>query len=141
MADRISKQKRSWNMSRIRGRNTKPELIVRSLLHRMGFRYRLHVRGLPGCPDIVLRKYKIVLLVHGCFWHRHGCKSTATPKSNTLFWQTKFDSNVARDATVVKQLRACGWRVLTIWACKVKDEVKLKKQLERFFAKTIHAVL
>ncbi|MBZ5680235.1 MAG: very short patch repair endonuclease [Acidobacteriia bacterium] len=138
MADRISKQKRSWNMSRIRGRNTKPELIVRSLLRRMGFRYRLHVRALPGCPDIVLHKYKIVLLVHGCFWHRHGCKSTATPKTNTRFWQTKFDSNVARDAKVTKQLRAGGWRVLTIWACKAKDEVKLTKQLERFFAKTTH---
>jgi DNA mismatch endonuclease (patch repair protein) len=140
VADRISRQKRSWNMSRIRGRNTKPELIVRSLLHRMGFRYRLHVRTLPGCPDIVLPKYKVILLVHGCFWHRHGCKSTATPKSNTLFWKTKFDGNVARDAVVVKQLRACGWRVLTIWACKVNDEGKLKKQLERFFAKTPNTV-
>jgi DNA mismatch endonuclease (patch repair protein) len=106
----------------------------------MGFRYRLHVRTLPGCPDIVLSKYNVVLLVHGCFWHRHGCKLTYTPKSNTQFWQTKFDSNVARDALVVKQLRACGWRVLTIWACTVNDEEKLKKQLERFFARTTNTV-
>jgi DNA mismatch endonuclease (patch repair protein) len=141
MTDRLTPERRSWNMSRIRGADTKPELIVRSLLHRMGFRYRLHVRTLPGCPDIVLHKYKVVLLVHGCFWHRHGCKSTYTPKSNALFWKTKFDSNVVRDALVIKQLRACGWRVLTIWACKVKDEVKLKKQLERFFAHTANTVL
>jgi DNA mismatch endonuclease (patch repair protein) len=107
----------------------------------MGFRYRLHVRKLPGCPDIVLPRFKCVIFVHGCFWHRHGCKSTATPKSNVLFWQNKFESNVARDAAVKKELRACGWRILTIWACKAKDEVELKKQLDRFFAKAIHAGL
>ena len=134
MADRISKERRSWNMSRIRGGNTKPELIVRSLLHRLGFRYRLHVRTLPGCPDIVLPKYRVVVLVHGCFWHRHGCKSTATPKSNKSFWQAKFKENVARDAAVCKQLRAYGWRVLTIWACRVSDEVKLGRQLKRFLS-------
>jgi DNA mismatch endonuclease, patch repair protein len=141
MADRLTPQRRSWNMSRIKGKNTKPEVTVRRLLHQMRLRFRLHVRQLPGCPDIVLARWKSAIFVHGCFWHRHGCKSTATPKSNTLFWQTKFDSNVARDEMVVKQLRASGWRVLTIWACDVKDEVKLKKHLERFFAKTTHTVL
>jgi DNA mismatch endonuclease, patch repair protein len=119
-------------MSRIRGANTKPELAVRSLLHRMGFRYRLHVRTLPGCPDIVLPKYKAVVLVHGCFWHRHGCKSTATPKSNQSFWQAKFKQNIARDSEVRKQLRANGWNVLTVWACTVKNEVKLERQLKDF---------
>jgi DNA mismatch endonuclease, patch repair protein len=141
VSDRISSQRRSWNMSRIRGLNTAPEIRVRSILHRLGYRFRLHSKSLPGKPDIVLPKYKAVVLVHGCFWHRHGCKSTATPKSNTRFWQAKFESNVARDAAVHKQLRAFGWRVLTIWACKIKDEVKLKKQLGRFLAKTSHAVL
>jgi DNA mismatch endonuclease (patch repair protein) len=87
---------------------------------------------LPGKPDIVLPKYKAVVLVHGCFWHRHGCKLTATPKSNKSFWQAKFKQNVARDSAVQKQLRDYGWRVLTIWECKVRDEAKLEKQLKRF---------
>jgi DNA mismatch endonuclease, patch repair protein len=134
VSDRITKQRRSWNMSRIRGENTAPEVRVRSLLHRLGYRFRLHSRVLPGKPDIVLPKYKAVVLVHGCFWHRHGCKSTATPKSNKSFWQAKFKQNVTRDAAVRKQLRASGWSVLTIWACTVKDEVNLTRQLNRFLA-------
>ena len=132
MTDRISKERRSWNMSRIRGSNTTPEIRVRSVLHKLGYRFRLHSRALPGIPDIVLPKYKAVVFVHGCFWHRHGCKSTPTPKTNRRFWRRKFEQNIARDAVVRKQLRALGWRVLIIWACGVKDEAKLKQQLEYF---------
>jgi DNA mismatch endonuclease (patch repair protein) len=130
--DRITKTQRSWNMSRIRGANTAPEILVRSLLHRLGYRFRIHDPTLPGKPDIVLPKHRAVVLVHGCFWHRHGCKSTATPKSNVSFWQAKFKQNVARDTAVRRQLRNAGWRVLTIWACRVNDEEKLEKQLKRF---------
>lgn len=130
--DRISKKRRSWNMSRIRGANTAPEIRVRSLLHRLGFRFRLHKGELPGKPDIVLPKHRAIVLVHGCFWHRHGCKSTATPKSNMSFWRAKFKQNVTRDATVRKLLRESGWRVLTVWACWVKDEEELARKLKRF---------
>ena len=98
MTDILSKERRSWNMSRIRGSDTKPELLVRSLLHRMGYRFRLHRKDLPGRPDIVLPKYRTVIFVHGCFWHRHkGCKYAYTPKSRTDFWQNKFQGTVERD--------------------------------------------
>jgi len=130
--DRLTRKRRSWNMSRIRGTNTDPEIRVRSLLHRLGYRFRLHGRDLPGKPDIVLRKYNAVVLVHGCFWHRHGCKWTYVPKSNKDFWRVKFERNVARDALVRKQLRAHGWRVLTIWACTTKDEKQLERRLKSF---------
>ena len=118
--DRISKEHRSWNMSRIKGRDTKPELIVRSMLHRMGYRFRLHVKTLPGKPDIVLPKYKTVIFVHGCFWHRHkGCKYAYTPKTRRAFWQAKFQANQERHDTVAAQLRSHGFLVVTIWECAV----------------------
>lgn len=130
--DRISKARRSWNMSRIRGKNTTPELVVRSLLHSMGYRFRLHVRKLPGRPDIVLPKYRTVLFVHGCYWHRHpGCKYAYTPKSRTRFWQRKFDSNVAHDKSVNGQLRKLVWRVVTVWECEIRDIPKLRRRLKR----------
>ena len=130
--DRISKAHRSWNMSRIRGKNTAPEILVRSLLHRMGYRFRLHVAKLPGKPDITLAKHKTVVFVHGCYWHRHqGCKYAYTPKSRRRFWQQKFESNIARDEVVRKQLKALGWRVVVVWECETRDMGKLRRRLKR----------
>jgi DNA mismatch endonuclease (patch repair protein) len=106
-------------MSGIRGKNTKPELIVRRFLHSAGLRFRLHAK-LPGKPDLVLPKYRTVVFVHGCFWHRHeGCRYATMPTSNPVFWQEKFTSNVRRDAMVRRQLEELGWRVLVIWACQL----------------------
>jgi DNA mismatch endonuclease (patch repair protein) len=107
-------------MSRIRSANTKPEVAFRKALHRLGFRYRLHGRKLPGKPDIVLSKHKTVIFVHGCFWHRHsGCKVATFPKSNTSFWIDKFTRNVARDTRVAAELRQIGWRVFVVWECQL----------------------
>lgn len=120
MTDSLTKERRSWNMSRIRAENTRPEVLVRSILHRMGYRFRLHVRNLPGRPDIVLPKFKTVLFVHGCFWHRHqGCKYAYNPKSRVDFWQTKFHQNVERDREVEKQLKELNWKVRVVWECEV----------------------
>ncbi len=114
-------------MSNIRGKNTKPELIVRRYLHSQGFRYRLHVKKLPGKPDIVLPKYKAVVFVHGCFWHQHhGCKYAYMPKTNTKMWRTKFESNVARDRLAIESLHNLGWRSIIIWECQIEpDKLKL----------------
>ena len=126
MTDKISKEHRSWNMSRIRSKHSKPEKQVRSVLHRMGYRFRLHVTDIPGKPDIVLPKYQTIIFVHGCFWHRHeGCKYAYTPKSRVTFWEQKFKNNLERHAKVTQQLRDLGWKVLTIWECEVKDSNKL----------------
>jgi len=131
--DRISKQHRSWNMSRIRGKDTTPEKKVRSLLHRLGYRFRLHCDELPGSPDIVLPRFKAVIFVHGCYWHRHeGCKLAYTPKTRVRFWQTKFDDNVARDKRTVTDLRKRGWRVLVVWECQVPNTKRLAHRLIRF---------
>lgn len=120
--DKITKEHRSWNMSRIRGRDTKPELIVRSLLHKMGFRFRLHRKDLPGKPDIVLPRYKTVIFIHGCFWHRHeGCKFAYSPKSRVDFWQSKFSCNINRDVIVKNKLEEAGWKVIVIWECSISE--------------------
>lgn len=119
--DRIDKQRRSWNMSQIKCKNTAPEMLVRSTLHAMGYRFRLHSRGLPGRPDIVLPKYRIVLFVHGCFWHRHGCRFSYIPKSRVTFWQSKFNQNVERDRKVFRALKSLGWKVVTVWECEAKS--------------------
>ena len=125
MVDHLSKEKRSWNMSRILSKNTKPETIVRSTLHRMGFRFRIGVKELPGRPDIVLSKYNTIIFVHGCFWHRHkGCKRCTTPSSNPAYWFNKFQKNVQRDKLVVKELQEIGWRVIIIWECEVKGDIE-----------------
>lgn len=117
---------RSRMMSGIRGKNTKPELAVRSFLHRAGLRFRLHAK-LPGKPDLVLPKYRTVVFVHGCFWHRHeDCRYATTPTSNPEFWREKFAANVRRDARVRQQLEELGWRVLVIWSCQL-DEPSLKR--------------
>ena len=120
MADIVDRVTRSRMMSRIGTSDTEPEIIVRSQLHRAGLRFRLHVRALPGTPDIVLPKWRVVLFVHGCFWHRHrNCRFAYTPKSNRRFWKAKFLANVSRDAEKTTQLRRAGWRVLTIWECQL----------------------
>jgi len=120
-------------MSRIKGKDTKPELVVRSLLHRMGFRFRVHLRRLPGCPDITLPRWKSIIFVHGCFWHRHAnCRFAYTPKSRKKFWNSKFEKNTARDVAVRTLLRQSGWRVLTIWECWIKDEDALATRLKNF---------
>jgi len=129
--DRISADKRSWNMSRINSRNTKPEKAVRSLLHRMGYRFRLHKKDLPGKPDIVLPKHRTVVFVHGCFWHRHeNCRYTTTPKSNRDFWLAKFKTNVERDKAKASLLEAAGWKVIVVWQCELSDLHTLKQKLE-----------
>lgn len=130
--DRLSVNRRSWLMSRVRGENTTPELTVRKYLHALGFRYRLHDRNLPGKPDIVLPKYRTVVFVHGCFWHRHrGCRYASMPKSNVKFWKGKFELNVARDKRNAAALRKAGWRCLTIWGCEVKLNENLDRLAER----------
>ena len=131
--DIISKEKRSWNMSRIRSKDTKPEMIVRSLLHRMGYRFRLHDKGLPGKPDIVLPKYKTVIFVHGCFWHRHlKCKYAYTPKSKIDFWEKKFADNISRFKIVKKKLEHLNWNVFVIWECEIKSNADLVNKLGRY---------
>lgn len=115
---------RSRMMASIRGKDTRPELSLRLALFAAGFRYRLHVRCMPGSPDLVFAKYRAVLFVHGCFWHRHeGCRYTTTPKSNSDFWRLKFDGNVSRDARSVALLREAGWRVGIVWECALKRSV------------------
>lgn len=123
MADRISAEHRSWNMSRIRGKDTKPEIVLRSLMHRAGFRYRLHDKRLPGKPDLVLPKYKTAIFVNGCYWHRHqGCPKATTPKTNTAFWTKKFEGTIERDARKESELIARGWRVITVWECALETD-------------------
>jgi len=132
MVDHLTRQMRSWNMSRIRSKDTNVEIILRSLLHRMGYRFRLHCKDLPGKPDIVLPKYKAVIFVHGCFWHRHkGCKRCTTPSSNLRYWQAKFDRNIKKDKENTAELRKNGWRVMIIWECKLKYPEKLIKYFSR----------
>ena len=109
-------------MRGIRGRDTKPELVVRRYLHRAGLRYRLHVKSLPGRPDIVLARHRAVVLVHGCFWHRHpGCRFAYVPKSREQFWREKLDGNAQRDTKVVDALHRLGWRVFVVWECEMTD--------------------
>ena len=121
MADLLSPEKRSWNMSRIKGANTKPEMLVRSMLHRAGFRFRIHDKSLPGKPDIVLKKYKSVIFVNGCFWHRHeGCAEATTPKTRREFWEAKFKRTVVRDKEQKDALEKLGWHVFCIWECELK---------------------
>ena len=131
--DKISKNHRSWNMARIKSSDTSPEKITRSLLHRMGYRFRIQRDDLPGKPDIVLPKYNTAILVHGCFWHRHAnCKYSYTPKSNVSFWEKKFEQNITRDERNIKNLESTGWNVLVVWECETKNQVKLIDKLIHF---------
>jgi DNA mismatch endonuclease (patch repair protein) len=130
MADVHSKTIRSYNMSRIRSKNTKPEILVRKFLFSKGFRYKLHDKNLPGKPDIILPKYKTAIFVNGCFWHGHvGCKYYVVPKSRTEWWLNKINSNISRDTQKHAKLKKEGWKVIVIWECKLKKnlEVQLKK--------------
>ncbi len=130
--DSISPEKRSLNMGKICAKNTKPEIIVRSLLHSLGYRFRIHSEKLPGHPDIVLPKYKTIIFVHGCFWHRHKkCKYAYTPKTRTEFWNKKFSGNIRRDREVQCELKQLGWRVLIIWECEISDKTKLTRRIRK----------
>ncbi len=120
--DSISTSERSLIMSRIKGKNTKPEVLVRKFLHANGYRFRIHRKDLPGKPDIVLPKYKTVIFVHGCFWHRHeNCKYSSFPKTHTEFWEEKFRRNIERDKQNIADLESLDWKVLVVWECEVKD--------------------
>ncbi len=122
-------------MSRIKGKNTKPEMLVRKFLHANGFRYRLHVKDLPGKPDIVLPKYRTVIFVHGCFWHGHeGCKYYVVPKTKTEWWLNKINSNIANDNKVVDSLKKQGWKIITLWECDLKP-LKISKTLSSLIKK------
>jgi DNA mismatch endonuclease, patch repair protein len=132
--DRLTPSQRSALMSKVRGKNTRPEELVRSLLHRMGFRFRLHRKDLPGTPDIVLPKYRTVIFVHGCFWHRHAdCKKSSMPQTNKNFWGKKLARNVERDAEVAGELTRTGWRVLVVWECELKNPEVLSARLQLEF--------
>jgi DNA mismatch endonuclease, patch repair protein len=130
--DLITPSQRSANMARIRGHDTGPELAVRRLAHRLGFRFRLHRRDLPGTPDLVFTSRHQVIFVHGCFWHRHaGCRFAYEPKSNIEFWRVKFAANTARDARVTEELVQMGWSVLTIWECEAAKPDVVTELLKR----------
>ena len=119
-------------MARIKGSNTKPELIVRRIVHSLGFRFRLHRRDLPGTPDIIFSRLKFALFVHGCFWHRHaGCRLTTSPRANAEFWNEKFSRNVKRDKKAARQLRSGGWHVAVVWECETKNPERLKRRLAK----------
>ena len=129
--DRLTPERRSWLMSRVRGRNTSTELRVRRVAHAMGFRYRLHRRDLPGTPDLVFPRRRVAMFVHGCFWHRHeGCRGATTPSSHVSFWRDKFARNVARDRQVTEDLRNLGWKVAVVWECETKNDDVLACLLE-----------
>lgn len=135
MADVFDSAKRKQIMSHVRSKNTAPEVKLRSILHRNGFRFRLNRKDLPGKPDIVLPKYKAVIFVHGCFWHGHNCKRGQRPKTNMEFWNKKIEGNMQRDKLDVTKLRELGWRVLIVWECELKKQnqdvllLRLKKFL------------
>ncbi|MGG1921715.1 DNA mismatch endonuclease Vsr [Chryseobacterium sp. NRRL B-14798] len=120
-----SKEKRSEVMSKIRGKNTKPEMILRSQLFMKGFRFRIHKKDLPGKPDIVLPKYKTVIFVHGCFWHYHkDCREGRIPATNSKFWEEKLSKNIDRDEKYIKELQQLGWKVIVIWECEIEKNIK-----------------
>jgi len=123
--DTITKEQRSLNMSRIRSKNTLPELLIRKALWRMGYRYRLHYKKLPGKPDIVIVKQRIVFFIHGCFWHRHkNCIEASRPKTNSEYWEAKINKNIERDKTHKREIEQLGWKVIIIWECKVKHHIE-----------------
>ncbi len=137
MVDTVNRQRRSEIMSRIGPRDTVPELAVRRVAHRMGFRFRLHQRELPGRPDVVFARHRLVVFVHGCFWHRHGgCKNATIPKTRPEFWQRKFQGNVERDKRNCEQLARLGWRTLIVWECEAEDPARLESILA---AALVHA--
>lgn len=139
MADRITPQQRSANMARIRSRDTKPEMLVRRLLHAAGYRYRLHRKDLPGNPDLIFASRRKVIFVHGCFWHQHEdkrCTRRRRPTSNTAYWEGKLDRNVARDKAALEQLALAGWQTLVVWECQTRDVDGLSSRLRAFLGPT-----
>ncbi len=131
--DTLTPAQRSERMSRVRSKNTKPEMVIRRLVHRMGFRYRLHVRDLPGNPDLVFPSRGKIIFVHGCFWHRHGtCKFTRWPKSKLNFWKPKLEKNRQRDQLIRRRLRKEGWRVLVLWECQLNRPEALACRIRAF---------
>jgi DNA mismatch endonuclease (patch repair protein) len=133
MPDVFNPEERSRIMAKVRGENTSPERLVRSLIHKMGYRFRLNVKDLPGKPDIVLKKHKKVIFVHGCFWHQHeGCPHAARPSSNTEYWNKKLDRNMLRDREHMHKLEYLGWNVLIVWECETRDREKLIDKLKGF---------
>ena len=133
MTDVFDRRKRSEIMSRIRGRDTKPEMIVRGVAHGLGFRFRLHRKDLPGSPDLVFPRHRAVIMVHGCFWHRHpGCAHASTPQTRVRFWEDKFEGNVVRDRRNEKALQELGWRVMVIWECETKDRGAVASRIQSF---------
>lgn len=125
MSDVHTPATRSYNMSQVKGKDTKPEMLVRQYLHAQGLRYRLHDKSLPGKPDLVLPKYKTIVFVHGCFWHKHeGCPKAAMPKTRTEWWQEKIGRNVVNDERQQRELASKGWKVLTVWECGLKSTLR-----------------
>lgn len=123
MPDIMTPQQRHDTMSHIRGKNTTPELLVRRYLHSAGFRFRIHVKKLPGCPDVVLAEYRTCIFVNGCFWHGHrGCRHATRPKSNAEFWRTKIQNNIKRDELTIQMLEVMGWKIVTVWECELKKD-------------------
>ncbi|MEW5837438.1 MAG: DNA mismatch endonuclease Vsr [Pseudomonadota bacterium] len=130
MTDVFAPSQRSRIMARVKGKNTRPEIRVRSLLHRLGYRFRLHRKDLPGTPDIVLPGRRTVVFVHGCFWHQHpGCKQATRPVANAAYWNEKLDRNMARDARHIHALGALGWKTIIVWECELKDIAALERRL------------
>jgi DNA mismatch endonuclease, patch repair protein len=131
--DNLTPARRSELMRRVRSKNTKPELEVRRILSRLGIRYGLHKRGLPGTPDIVLSTRRIAIFVHGCFWHRHNksCRLTSNPKSRSEFWREKFDRNRARDTSNQARLKRLGWRIVVVWQCQTSNQDSLERRLKK----------
>lgn len=135
--DTLSPRERSERMGRVRGRDTKPELLVRRLVHQMGYRYRLHGKGIPGKPDLVFRSRRKLIFVHGCFWHRHkGCPLCRWPKSKLDFWKPKLERNRQRDRDNQRRLTEQGWSFLVLWECQLKDTLQLTQQLTLFLEET-----
>jgi DNA mismatch endonuclease (patch repair protein) len=133
MADVFSRAKRSAIMAQVRSENTRPELVVRKLVHSLGYRFRLNQRTLPGKPDIVLARHRKIILVHGCFWHGHSrCVRASLPSTNLMFWQSKIDGNKVRDANVRRMLTKEGWKVLVIWQCQTRNTEELTTRLKKF---------
>lgn len=133
MTDRLTPERRSENMRRIRAANTSPEMLVRRIVHGMGFRYRLHVADLPGKPDLVFPRLKKIIEVRGCFWHQHGrCVDSHIPRSRRDYWLPKLERNKNRDGKNIRKLRTLGYRILVVWECETKDEKPLRRKLERF---------
>lgn len=131
--DVFNHEKRSWLMSRIKSKDTKPEIVVRSIVHGLGYRFRKNVKDLPGCPDIVLARHHKTIFVHGCFWHGHvRCRKSAKPTSNVSFWTKKLEGNIKRDKRNLKELKSAGWQTMVIWECQLKNETLLIERLNRF---------